>query len=748
MVTKIPERPYPTIGEIYRVLAAAFGTKNKNRDLDRMARDGDFNHHLRKSLLDDLFREPLSKKVQPKFAELFCNHLDDLISNYVELVKSVGIDALTRAESLPHLVEHFFGRSAESFLRQIHKVFGGPAPSAYYVATDGNALGVACIWLENNISSFAPFLGFQDKAQRDQFRKWVQGKELPKSTSFSALLAEFPESPDKQSILIHLTVGRALQHILKLSSEYGLFDLAIKRSKESSKVNIRRILNEANRDAGKRFYPIPSIASETFSMLNRKKKKKHTSKDDSWVLLTEFEKQLSLFDPEGITGHHLAWQKARWHVYSGQYKEALSHYKAAFDLTIYRAENLHEILKEALAVAAFQRDMVFLKQLKNQAIAFDIFNSIGQRDSLSKAHKKTKGNVIEDWEVEQWTIQFSMLFPPENCFPGCINEKKHKTEFPFLQEFDPDTYDKKPDLKRPNRMVSIDMKSERMKRRYPQLVLYARCNQPDNVKALLDAGADVDMLSSISESALLFSLLTAVNTGDRRCFDLLKKHKHSYETMNIKTDKKKLTVLLQAVETGVPDIVDSVLTMGAEIDRPGNMDDQTALNMCIKNLAILTKTPEQFINHFKDIKPDDHVLIDSARRTSFGILGSTEQETGSIINDIYDHPLSQIFREQNLEVYVQKKKERFNRDDLLEIAIMLLERKANPNAEHPSPITGYTPLMLAVENNEPDLVELMLKKGGNPYRTYQHGSHPIDCWRIARGFGSYRALNVLERHRR
>ena len=101
-----------------------------------------------------------------------------------------------------------------------------------------------------------------------------------------------------------------------------------------------------------------------------------------------------------------------------------------------------------------------------------------------------------------------------------------------------------------------------------------------------------------------------------------------------------------------------------------------------------------------------------------------------------------------LQVYVQKKKERFNRDDLLEIAIMLLERNADPNVEHPSPITGYTPLMLAVENNEPDLVELMLKKGGNPYRTYQHGSHPIDCWRIAREFRSFRALNVLERHRR
>ena len=44
MTTDIPERPFPTIGEIYRVLAGALGTKNNNRDLDRMAREGDYDH--------------------------------------------------------------------------------------------------------------------------------------------------------------------------------------------------------------------------------------------------------------------------------------------------------------------------------------------------------------------------------------------------------------------------------------------------------------------------------------------------------------------------------------------------------------------------------------------------------------------------------------------------------------------------------------------------------------------------------
>ncbi|MGO0305264.1 hypothetical protein ACTL6P_01440 [Endozoicomonas acroporae] len=538
MTTDIPERPFPTIGEIYRVLAGALGTKNNNRDLDRMAREGDYDHLLRNSLLDELFRDPLAKRLSPQFSEFFCNHLDHLISEYIKLVTSVGIDTLTRAESLPLLIEHFFSPLAEKFLIQVHSLFSGPVPATYFSGNDGsNAIEAVCEWLENNISSFSPFLSYQEKIQQDQYRKWKQRKELPKSTSFTVFLEEFPESPDRQRILIHLTIARAVQYFLDICSKNDLLESANITYRKSDSRGITNILAEANLNYGKKFAPIAPVAFAASDVLRRKFRKTVNTKEDSWRLLEEFEKQMIKYDPDGITGHYLAWQKAKWFVYAGQYKEALIHYKSAFDQTIYRAENLSEILKEALAVAAFKRDMVFLKQLKNQAIAFGCFNAIGERDKLSRASKRSKDNIVEDWELEQWTTHFSILFPPENCFPDCIDEKKHEVEFPFLQDFDPDSYNKKPDLKRPNRMISIDMVFGGVKRRYPQLVLYARCNQPDNVKALLDSGADVDMLSSISESALLFSLLTVVNTGDRRCFDLLKEHEHSYETMNIKTDK-------------------------------------------------------------------------------------------------------------------------------------------------------------------------------------------------------------------
>ncbi|MGO0305263.1 ankyrin repeat domain-containing protein [Endozoicomonas acroporae] len=187
--------------------------------------------------------------------------------------------------------------------------------------------------------------------------------------------------------------------------------------------------------------------------------------------------------------------------------------------------------------------------------------------------------------------------------------------------------------------------------------------------------------------------------------------------------------------------------MGARVNRPGWIDDQTALNICIKNLAILKKTPEQFIENCNDVQPDDPVLIDSVRRISYGMFGATEEDTRSAIIDSHDSLLQNAFRELMLKALVEQKKTRLNRDCLVKIAIMLLDQGADPNAVHPSPIKGYTPLMLAVESNEPELVELMLEKGGNPYRTYQYGANLIDCWRIAREFRADNAFSVLERYR-
>ena len=204
-------------------------------------------------------------------------------------------------------------------------------------------------------------------------------------------------------------------------------------------------------------------------------------------------------------------------------------------------------------------------------------------------------------------------------------KQKHKPQLPFLHHVEKKHFKRNPDLSNPDRRIDVGILIGGEKRRYPQLIWHADCNHPHHVKSLLEAGASVDQLSDTSDSALLLATIEIVNTGDRRCFDLIKQQPHSHKTMNVRTDKKKLTVLLEAVDTGLPDIVETILDMGAEVDRRGHTDHSTALNQCIKYIGNV-KNPEKALANMMNFNLDDPVLIDTVRRNSHGVMGLTEEE--------------------------------------------------------------------------------------------------------------------------
>ena len=174
----------------------------------------------------------------------------------------------------------------------------------------------------------------------------------------------------------------------------------------------------------KKFAPLQQSVIPVFEALDRKSKKSQSAKDESWKLLEIFEKETNRLDPAGITSHVLEWQKARWYVFAGDYKAACKQYEKAFEYSLYRASNTPEILQEALAISAKERNRALLKRLKNQAIAFGYYEMPDDPDSLSQANKKSKSHIVENWEVEQWDSSFSYLFKPECCFPECIDETK------------------------------------------------------------------------------------------------------------------------------------------------------------------------------------------------------------------------------------------------------------------------------------------------------------------------------------
>ena len=81
-----------------------------------------------------------------------------------------------------------------------------------------------------------------------------------------------------------------------------------------------------------------------------------------------------------------------------------------------------------------------------------------------------------------------------------------------------------------------------------------------------------------------------------------------------------------------------------------------------------------------------------------------------------------------------------------EIAKTLIRSGADVNAEHASPLKGYTPLMLAVEIDERELFERMLIHGGDIKKTYNDpgtGSE-VSVLEIAKNFNSAGVLQIMK----
>ncbi|SEI13704.1 zinc-finger of transposase IS204/IS1001/IS1096/IS1165, partial [Rheinheimera pacifica] len=74
-----------------------------------------------------------------------------------------------------------------------------------------------------------------------------------------------------------------------------------------------------------------------------------------------------------------------------------------------------------------------------------------------------------------------------------------------------------------------------------------------------------------------------------------------------------------------------------------------------------------------------------------------------------------------------------NIEELRDIARLLIIEGSDVNAEHNSPVKGYTPLMLAAELDEGELYSLMLEYGGKPHKTFidPNTKTANNSWQIA-----------------
>jgi hypothetical protein len=305
----------------------------------------------------------------------------------------------------------------------------------------------------------------------------------------------------------------------------------------------------------------------------------------------------------------------------------------------------------------------------------------------------------------------------------------------------------KPNVHHPNRAIKIDI--EKHKKR-PQLVHYALMGAEDTVHRLLEAGADVNKLSENHESALLASVLLmdatdpAADPSDDSMFKALVKYPHDHHVLNVRTAKKRFSLLIAAINTQRMDVLETLLKLGCAPNFRGGVDLVTPLHFCVQRIATV-KNPGAIENLLEKV-PDDPVSLDAIRRYIGAPTGMTLPEVKRWLERQAEGAAFKTIRAAVGKILVESTLKGLDLSVLRAMAIRLIEHGADPNAEHAHPIKGYTPLMMAVEADEAEIVKAFVAAGGSLNKTYldPNSGSRVSCYAIAKYFNAGAVLETVE----
>lgn len=744
-------KPYPNQGEIIRAIANSINSKGNNRELDRFARDGDYDYHLRGRMIDKVIFQPIKEVVNYEVAEFVKNYLESFLKNYIHMIQSIPMDGVSRKESLLVLNDWCFSFQAAGFLLNFFKKFGGPHP-VLLASVDKNSLEIVFQWIDEHIPDWKSLYQGLDKINKDQIQRWRIGKTLPllKSVDEIWTQSESVEKPSENDYKIakaYIILARVLDYFRESHSSERTFNkLRVHLWPGIQSFDLGHIISKFHIEHNQKY---KSYTRNALFLSDSLKICKQTDQEIEERIRAQLDDTIKLqkkLDPEGLTSYFLEWMEGRWYLFSNKLKKALHFYKKAFESCLYCAgPNQKIIIKESLLIAAHLDDRPFLKRIKNQMISFELFHEIIDNSSsdINNARSRSKDSVVEDWEVNQWKNQFNHTFPPNCFFHNNYRKLDNKEKCgPWVVENQDDI---KPDYANPDRKLNV---GSTWKKQVPQLVWFTMIGKTDIIHKLLQKGARVNCLAEGGESPLLISIEKCISSNigipDDSCYKVIVNKSHKKSVVNTKTVKLKKTPLTSAIKTGQHEIVSRILEMGAEVDLPGTVENMTPLYLCIMQIAYLV-TPQKIkqLYYNANNNPNNRQL-DSIRRHMGGIwgvdlddhiktMGNLQKMNNfiEIINSVVDYSLNQTAKYISIE-------------NMIHIGSILIESGADPNAEHIHINKGYTPLMLAAELDNLALFKMMLENKGRPEKTCIIYGRPTDCRDIAMHFNSQNVLRFLE----
>lgn len=707
--------PYFTMQYLLREFAKGFGTKGLTaetaKEIDDACKENEITPQQLAKLKQLLIHEPLSKYVNVYFADHVIEQVDKVFEQYLEVMESIPLEGVNAGKAQAIIKKYFMSFS-------VANICSSCLEGMRITPFEFSQLNLTMFdFTFNNLRRSSDWCEFEDKCtkeQKDRFRVWSlgEGSELPDISRIGALGKQWQIGNSWGTLKARLVIARFWDHFFYRD---GLCDLQLIRDVlpeyyascfEQSLIETRAV--EINR-----YEPLSHVAEEIMNLLLLRKPKSEADRDKCSELLSQFKIDQDKLDVNNEVTYNYHWMYARFCLHQGKLDDALASYKLAFNLVLYRnAVNAQKIIREAIMVTCrmAKPDKVFINRLRRMAVIFAIDIQLSE---YNKPENKKKCEDIESWEISVFAKDFSSFFPKESFFPGAEYPSLNVTKYGFWM-FNDEDY--KLDLRRPNKNFKVGSEGSLVKK-MPQVVFFSMQNNIDAVKQLVEAGADINKLSESGESAILLAIQEmdateyAINSMSQELFDYIATLPHTAECLNTKTLKRKLTPLGCAIDTGRLDVVKKVISLGANVDTRYGTDIKTSLFGVLGLIANHTR-PQVVKNTIETQKYTDEAL-QAIRAYSAGLLPQDLEQLKKHLVSKEGDPLWQAVEEVGLKLIQNNIQKYTTINELREIGLFLISQKASPNAKHNSGMQGYTPFMLAAENNEAELFKAMRSAGGD-----------------------------------
>jgi len=732
--------PFPTVFELIREFAKALDLKGKNTKIDELVKDPFAHYGNIKICIEEVIVEPAKNHISEDFAQTLRALVRVLLESYVELVSTNTVISLNRDELNEILISHWLIPNLKSCLSDVDNEIFDPKVTARCIN------GV----LEKYVESSPGWKKIRPSLHKDIIDRvsyWKRGEHLPSITYINEICAKLIKNQSDNVGQPPLSIPQEkIKELLHLARMVDYFSNKVKPSQYSYGGQFLFKLRQKQVEKSESLPAYTTSLTELYKLLDPKNIKPENANQLIEAKLIKVEGDI---DSAGHIDRH-SWLielfKARYNVASQDFKKANTHYKQSVELAIYRVgKELENLIQEALIVAALDigknPDKAFLSQLKGLSILFgyDI------PSVKSEAPSKNFSDNVEGWEIDLFKSGANAMFPSSFFFDSFNWKNEVLNKGPMLATM-ADFLDFKPNFSKPNlvhKLPAHNIDGGKASKYFPQLTLCILNNNLSAVEQLLEKEASVNVKTSSNESPIILALekinitYPDYNPNEKVFFDLISQHEHKSEIINLWSSRKKFLPIIQAVESGQADVVQKVLSLGASIDARGHVDEQTALNVCIRFIGWL-KDPNKILNILNNVSIDD-TLRDAQRRYSGGQYGMKLKDQDPYLED------NRASSEASAQ-YVRNVINHTSLESMYKILNVLLDNGADPNAEMLHPLKGYTPLMLAVEFDLEKEFSLMMTKGGDPLKRYTSpNNQSYNCWDIAKNWKARNCLLTLDR---